>query len=64
MRAAHVELSLAELQQALREYCAKQGFLPLPDSVTVVSYTKSISVELFPNGLVTAEEFRHRAGAE
>jgi hypothetical protein len=29
--------------------------------VVVVSYAKTISVELEPDGLVIAEEFKHRA---
>jgi hypothetical protein len=43
----------------LREYCLQRGYNP--SCVTITSYAKTISVELEPNGLVTAEEFKHRA---
>jgi hypothetical protein len=59
MRTLTVEITLAELQDALREYCLKQGYNP--NQVVVVSYAKTISVELKPDGLVIADEFKHRA---
>lgn len=60
MKIRHVEISLAELQQALRNYCRDNHSIE-PESVAIVSYTKSIEVELWDQGLVTAEEFQHRA---
>jgi hypothetical protein len=59
MKTHTVEITLAELQAALREYCLKHGHNP--SQVAIVSYAKTIVVELEPNGLVTAEEFKHRA---
>ena len=59
MKAHTIEISLAELQIALREYCLQHGHDPV--YVTVVSYDKTICVELEPKGLVIAEEFKHRA---
>jgi hypothetical protein len=59
MKTHTVEITLAELQDALREYCLKHGCNP--NQVVVVSYAKTISVELEPNGLVIADEFKHRA---
>ena len=32
-----------------------------PSCVSIISYEKTIMVELEPNGLVTADEFKHRA---
>lgn len=60
MKIRHVEITLAELQQALRNYCRDNHSLE-PEAVIIVSHTKTIEVELFSQGLVTAEEFRHRA---
>jgi hypothetical protein len=59
MKIQTVELTLGELQEALREYCLQRGYNP--SCVSVVSYAKSIVVELEPNGLVIADEFKHRA---
>ena len=59
MKTHTIEISLAELQIALREYCLQHGHDPV--YVTVVSYDKTIRVELEPKGLVIAEEFKHRA---
>jgi hypothetical protein len=59
MKTHTVEITLAELQAALREYCLQHGHNP--SQVAIVSYAKTIVVELAPNGLVTAEEFKHRA---
>lgn len=59
MKIQTVELTLGELQEALREYCLQRGYNPT--CVTITSYAKTISVELEPNGLVTADEFKHRA---
>ena len=61
MKAAVVALTLAELQEALLDYCLQRG--QQPDTVVVQSHAKRIVVELEPNGLVTADEFRHRAGS-
>lgn len=63
MKIRHVEINLAELQQALRNYC-RDSHAVEPDSVLIVSYGKSIEVELGPQGMVTAEQFQHRAGAQ
>jgi hypothetical protein len=60
MKIRHVEISLAELQQALRNYCRDNHNVE-PEAVVIVSHSKSIEVELCKQGLVTAEEFRHRA---
>ena len=59
MKTHTVEISLAELQAALREYCLQHGHNP--SCVSIVSHEKTIMVELEPNGLVTADEFTHRA---
>ena len=59
MKIQAVELTLGELQEALREYCLQSGYDP--SCVTITSYAKTISVELEPNGLVIADEFKHRA---
>ena len=59
MKTRTIEITLAELQDALREYCLKHGHNP--SQVTIVSYEKTIMVELEPNGLVIADEFTHRA---
>jgi hypothetical protein len=59
MKIATIEISLAELQVALLEYCLQRG--QNPNCVNIVSYEKTISVELQPNGLVTADGFTHRA---
>jgi hypothetical protein len=59
MKIQAVELTLDELQEALREYCLQRGFNP--SCVVIGSYAKTIMVELEPNGLVTADEFKHRA---
>ncbi len=60
MKTIHVEITLGELQQALRNYCRDNHNVE-PATVTIISYSKSIEVELWEQGLVTAEEFRHRA---
>jgi len=59
MKIQTVELTLGELQEALREYCLQRGYDP--NCVSIISHEKSIVVELVPNGLVVADEFRHRA---
>ncbi len=59
MKTHTVEITLAELQDALREYCLKHGHNP--SCVIIGSYEKTIMVELEPNGLVTADGFAHRA---
>jgi hypothetical protein len=60
MKTIHVEITLGELQQALRNYCRDNHNVD-PEAVVIVSHSKSIEVELFSQGLVTAEEFQHRA---
>lgn len=59
MKTHTIEITLAELQTALREYCLQHGHDPV--YVDIVSFDKTISVELAPNGLVAADEFSHRA---
>jgi hypothetical protein len=59
MKIQTVELTLGELQEALREYCLQRGYNP--SCVSILSYDKTIMVELEPNGLVTADGFAHRA---
>jgi len=59
MKVQTIELTLGELQEALREYCLQRGYNP--SCVSIFSYDKTITVELEPNGLVTADEFKHRA---
>jgi hypothetical protein len=59
MKTHTIEITLAELQTALREYCLQHGHNP--SQVAIVSYAKTILVELEPNGLVTADGFAHRA---
>ena len=59
MKIQTIELTLNELQEALREYCLQRGYNP--SCVSIVSHAKSITVELEPNGLVAADEFKHRA---
>lgn len=61
MKIRHVEITLDELQQALRNYCRDNHNVE-PETVVIVSHSKTIEVELCDQGLVTAEEFRHRAG--
>lgn len=60
MKISHVEISLGELQQALRNYCRDRYNIEAK-KVLILSYSKAIEVELCPQGLVTAEEFCHRA---
>ena len=59
MKVHTVQLSLAELQKALKAYCLQQGLDPVV--VTIASYEKTITVELVPHGFVIAENFEHRA---
>jgi len=59
MKIQTVALTLSELQEALREYCLQRGYNP--SCVIIGSYDKTITVELEPNGLVTADGFAHRA---
>lgn len=60
MRTSIVEISLEELQEALRNYCNNYA-VGRPDVVHVVSYDKVvIRVDLYPKGCVQATEFRHR----
>lgn len=61
MKVATVQLTLAELQTALNEYCFKHG-THQPDMVVIESYNKAvITVEMWPQGRVTALEFSHRS---
>ena len=52
-------ITTKELQQALREYCAANGGVPL--IVIIQSYEKQIRVELAPGGMITADVFHHAA---
>ena len=54
-----VSITTKELQQALRDYCAANGGIPVV--VTIQSYEKQIVVDLRPGGMITADEFRHAA---
>jgi hypothetical protein len=60
MKVRHVEITLAELQQALRNYCRDNHNVD-PETVVIVSHAKTIEVELCSLGLVIADEFKHRA---
>jgi hypothetical protein len=59
MRVNSVTLNLKELQAALLEYCKSQG--ATPTVVVIASHEKQIIVELGDNGLITCDEFQHRA---
>jgi hypothetical protein len=60
MKINDVDISLAELQEALREFCAKRGVDP--DFVNIVSHDLTrIYVEMCATGMVEGTEFRHRA---
>ena len=59
MRIQTATLSTRELQQALREYCAANGGIPMV--VTIQSYEKQIVVDLAPGGMITVDEFHHAA---
>ena len=63
MRVASIEITLEELQDALRQYVVDRIDVDatLPDTVVVVSHDKRITVELGARGIVAADEFRHRA---
>ena len=52
-------ITTKELQQALRDYCAVNGGIPLV--VTIQSYEKQIVVDLRSGGMITADEFHHAA---
>ena len=60
MKVRQVEISLAELQQALRNYC-RDNHNCEPETVVIVSHAKTIEVELCPQGVVNADAFYHRA---
>ena len=63
MRIHALTLSLAELQQALRDYAEKHASSQ-PDVVYVESFGKvKIVVDLRPGAVIEAAEFRHRAQA-
>ena len=59
MKTHTLEITLAELQAALRAFCLQRGHDPA--YVNIVSYDKTISVEMGSKGLVIADEFSHRA---
>ena len=61
MQVHTVTLSLKELQTALLEHCKAQGLTPAV--VVIASYDKHITVELCDNGLITSDEFQHRASS-
>jgi hypothetical protein len=52
-------ITTKELQQALRDYCAANGGIPL--TVTIQSYEKQIVVDLRPGGMIISDEFYHAA---
>jgi len=60
VRAVIVELTLNDLQEALTDYCFKQG-LSQPDGVIIKSHSKQIVVNLHPGELIIADEFKHRS---
>ena len=63
MKIGTVGISTKELQQALRNYCAVNGEIPV--TVVITSYAKRILVDLDDNGMIYADHFRHRfTGAE
>jgi len=57
MRIYTAVITTKELQQALREYCAANGGVPL--IVIIQSYEKQIVVDLLPGGTITADAFHH-----
>ena len=57
MRIQTATISTRELQQALRDYCAANGGIPMV--VTIQSYEKQIVVDLAPSGMITVDEFHH-----
>ena len=59
MKTHTLEITLAELQAALRAFCLQRGHDPT--YVNIVSYDKTISVEMGPKGLIISNEFKHRA---
>lgn len=65
MKVAVIQLTLAEFQDALRQYVVDHldVDLDLPEKVIIATHGKGIAVELQAGGLVTADEFCHRAGA-
>lgn len=60
MRAVIIELTLNDLQEALTDYCHRQGF-EQPDGVVIQSYSKQIVVNLRPGEFIIADEFKHRS---
>ena len=54
-----VSITTKELQQALRDYCAANGGIPMV--VTIQSYEKQIVVDLAPDGVISSDEFQHAA---
>jgi len=54
-----IYMTTKELQQALRDYCAANGGVPM--TVIIKSHNREISVDLHPGGMITADEFRHAA---
>ena len=64
MKTPIVSITLAELQEALNDYCAKHAASQV-ECVHVMSHERTrILVELRPKGLVSCEEaFKHRSEA-
>lgn len=60
MKILSVKLTLCDLQEALAMYCDSKG-ITKPEVVIIESHTKLITVELQEKGLVTSDEFNHRA---
>jgi len=62
MKIQQVTISLAELQDALREYCEKHAVSQV-ELVRVESHGKEvIAIDLHPGAFVEAVAFKHRAG--
>ena len=65
MRVTTTEITLEELQVALRAYMVDLVHVAdepnVPDTVVIVSHDKRITVELQAGGFVEADAFRHRA---
>ena len=60
MKIKEVEITLVDLQNALRDYCEKH-LNAEPDVVTIVSHNAKISAQLADGGLIHSEAFMHRA---
>ena len=63
MKTPIVSITLAELQEALTDYCAKHAASQV-ERVDVTSNGQILlRIELRPKGLVKAEAFKHRSEA-